>query len=71
MGVHIGEATGERLTLLYCRDCRLEYEIDETTGPHCPVCGRANYLLSNTDFSGPWRRRHRTGSRAASEADAQ
>lgn len=43
MGVHIGHAEGEYVTLLRCKNCSIKYETDERMNNLCPDCGRARW----------------------------
>jgi len=54
MGVPIGDAHGDYLTLLQC-ECDNEYETDETMANGCPECGRVSMDIISDDYSGDWR----------------
>ena len=43
MGVPIGEADGDYLVTLECRECGTRYETDETMGNDCPDCGFVSF----------------------------
>ena len=55
MGVDIGKAEGEYLTLLECENCDMQYETDETMSNDCPHCYRTMYDVKSDDYSGDWR----------------
>jgi rubrerythrin len=55
MGVPVGEADGEHLSMLRCGECGNRYETDETLDNDCPYCNRSEWDL--VDFGDPstWR----------------
>lgn len=58
MGVPVGDATGEYVTLLECEECDERYETDETTSNNCPECGAARFEVVDgyaTDPEYSWR----------------
>lgn len=54
MGVPIGDADGESIALLRCKECTKRYETDETMDNQCP-CGSYRYSIEDASYGQPWR----------------
>jgi predicted nucleic acid-binding Zn-ribbon protein len=51
MGVPVGEAAGEHIATLVCRNCETRYETDETMGNDCPGCGVTSFDIVDSEAS--------------------